>query len=625
MISTETRKAGPFTGNGVTTVFPFTFKVFSTTELKVTSTLISTSADTVVATSAYVVALNADQETTPGGTVTAVVAPSATVRWTLTSQIAALQKVDIPNAGGFFPEVVENALDKLTALYQQSLEMLSRALLGPIGGALVTLPPPTAGTLLGWDGAGTTLVNYAQAGGGSVVANASQLAFDPSGTGFVSTTGQAKLRQYKSVIDKGADNTGATGVSAIFQKCNDEQGTFWVPDGTYLFDADVILGDKIEFIFSKNSILIPSANGRTFFKSTLHAYYSKLINPRFNGNGKTNVTGMDLTNCRLDSVIHLPYFENMQAGIILRDGCFGLTIEKPTAYNGVPNPIQVLANASSALINQPNFDNKTGTGAGTGSGIIISSGASTNLGVIVCGGYIQGFVNGVLDSGIGTKISDTYFEANSAADVSFVAARNSEVKSTQHFGATGTVAIIAKNSDALTVWEPTMASGGRTGMLDFDTSNTNCVYYNAGSNASYDTPLGVTTGLTRLVPQAVGAFTPAVVGSATAGAAGGVTIGLQKYIQTGNLVEFHAQITWTSHTGTGNIVLTGLPLFTGVATATKFNILCQFATTGPQLSAQFNGTSSNITLLQATAAGALSFIPLPAAGTLDVWGSYETT
>ena len=35
-ISTELRKAGPFTGNGVTTAFPFSFKVFAATDVTVT-------------------------------------------------------------------------------------------------------------------------------------------------------------------------------------------------------------------------------------------------------------------------------------------------------------------------------------------------------------------------------------------------------------------------------------------------------------------------------------------------------------------------------------------------------------------------------------------------------------
>ena len=34
-ISSTTRIAGPFTGNGVTTVFPFTFKVFANIDLRV--------------------------------------------------------------------------------------------------------------------------------------------------------------------------------------------------------------------------------------------------------------------------------------------------------------------------------------------------------------------------------------------------------------------------------------------------------------------------------------------------------------------------------------------------------------------------------------------------------------
>ena len=69
-ISSEIRKAGPFDGNGSTTSFPFTFKVFAKTDIRVVRTDTTRNETTLTLDSDYGVALNADQDNNPGGTVT---------------------------------------------------------------------------------------------------------------------------------------------------------------------------------------------------------------------------------------------------------------------------------------------------------------------------------------------------------------------------------------------------------------------------------------------------------------------------------------------------------------------------------------------------------------------------
>jgi hypothetical protein len=72
------RIAGPFIGNGVTTIWPFTFQVNTATELLVrTVTAAGVSADLVL-NSTFTVTLNPDQQASPGGTVTTTT-PVATV------------------------------------------------------------------------------------------------------------------------------------------------------------------------------------------------------------------------------------------------------------------------------------------------------------------------------------------------------------------------------------------------------------------------------------------------------------------------------------------------------------------------------------------------------------------
>lgn len=130
-ISSTNRKAGPFNGNGVTTVFPFTFKVFAGSDLRVikTSTL-GVDSDLVLTTN-YTVALNPDQDSSPGGSVTALVAPATGEKLTIVGNMPALQPVELISGGGWYPEVIEAALDRCVIICQQVLGLLTRSIRFP--------------------------------------------------------------------------------------------------------------------------------------------------------------------------------------------------------------------------------------------------------------------------------------------------------------------------------------------------------------------------------------------------------------------------------------------------------------------------------------------------------------
>lgn len=127
-ISSSTRKAGPFTGNGVTVAFPFAFKVFASADVLVVQAVTATGVETnKVITTDYLVVLNADQNANPGGTVTLLIPPPVGTTLTLTSQVGNLQPVDLTNNGGFYPKVINDALDRVTIQIQQVAEQVSRA------------------------------------------------------------------------------------------------------------------------------------------------------------------------------------------------------------------------------------------------------------------------------------------------------------------------------------------------------------------------------------------------------------------------------------------------------------------------------------------------------------------
>lgn len=135
-ISSTNRKAGPYACNGATVAFPFAFKVFNTADVRVVLTDANEAESDLVLGTNYTVTLNADQDANPGGAVTTVATYATGNLITLTSKLENLQPVTLTNQGGFYPRVINNALDRLTILVQQVVEQVSRAVKVPISSGL---------------------------------------------------------------------------------------------------------------------------------------------------------------------------------------------------------------------------------------------------------------------------------------------------------------------------------------------------------------------------------------------------------------------------------------------------------------------------------------------------------
>ena len=117
-IQSATRKTSIYSGNGSTTAFAFAFKVFAATELLVVKANAAGTESTISAND-YTVALNADQDSSPGGSITLGTALPSGETMVITSTVDYLQSVDLTNQGGFYPSVINDALDRLTILSQQ--------------------------------------------------------------------------------------------------------------------------------------------------------------------------------------------------------------------------------------------------------------------------------------------------------------------------------------------------------------------------------------------------------------------------------------------------------------------------------------------------------------------------
>ncbi len=158
-VQSTDRKAGPFFGG---TILPFEFKVFSKEDIQVIWTSAAGVESILVLDSEYSVTLNPDQDNTPGGSVTLNTAISGGANTVIIGDLIYDQGTDIRNQSGFEPETIEDALDRVTILVQQLLEMAKRTLRIPASSSSsisTQLPQPTAGNVLGWNGEANQLVN----------------------------------------------------------------------------------------------------------------------------------------------------------------------------------------------------------------------------------------------------------------------------------------------------------------------------------------------------------------------------------------------------------------------------------------------------------------------------------
>lgn len=173
-------QAGPFSGNGVTTAFPFAFKCFSKAEMIWTwRSALGVEAPLVLDLD-YSVALNVDQNATPGGTVTFPLGGSAYAILAAGQKLVGVsnapetQLTALVAAGGWFPQVVEDALDRMVLLTQQLSQLLTRTVSYPVTDTVVgaTLPTSTtrANMFLAFDASGNPIAAAAVTGVAASVA-----------------------------------------------------------------------------------------------------------------------------------------------------------------------------------------------------------------------------------------------------------------------------------------------------------------------------------------------------------------------------------------------------------------------------------------------------------------------
>lgn len=174
-VPSTTRRAGPYTGTGSQTAFPFSFRVFGSGDVRVT---LAAAGVEVIQTPGvhYTVSINTDQDTTPGGTVNMAVAPTALQALAITGGTPFDQTLDLPAGGAYSPRALENALDRIVFQIQRLAEEQGRTLTLPTtaSGTNTQLPAPSPGAPIGWNDTGTGLRNIDPATLASIVAYANR-------------------------------------------------------------------------------------------------------------------------------------------------------------------------------------------------------------------------------------------------------------------------------------------------------------------------------------------------------------------------------------------------------------------------------------------------------------------
>lgn len=253
MTISSTTSRWAYTGDGVTTAFAYTNRIFAASDLKVYLAGVFQAAGYSLS--------GVDAAT--GGSVTFAAAPAAGVSVVLARQVPATQETDYQPNDPFPAETHERALDRLTVLVQQLETRAARALALAEADPAAMLPAlpvaaARAGRVLAFDATGTPIAGELLAGpAGSFLA---------AGAGAVPRSYLERGREHLSVKDFGAAGDGVADETAALQAAlaalPAAGGRLYLPAGRYRVSAPLVL-DKPGVVFGDGpaSVIVTAAAG----------------------------------------------------------------------------------------------------------------------------------------------------------------------------------------------------------------------------------------------------------------------------------------------------------------------------------------------------------------------------
>lgn len=211
-ITAQTSLNGPYSGNGVTDTFAYSFKVLDEDHLVVTlKDAAGTETIQTITTHYTVTGVGA----AAGGNVVMVTPPASGEELSISRSVPKTQETDLLNRRSLAPEVLEAALDKLTQIAQDYDRDFDRTILTAVTSGItgLTLPDATASQLIGWNGTADGLSNYTVNGSGYI--------------GVTATTDNALARY---------DGTGGTNFQNSAVICDDSGNITGINDLTITGD-----------------------------------------------------------------------------------------------------------------------------------------------------------------------------------------------------------------------------------------------------------------------------------------------------------------------------------------------------------------------------------------------------
>ena len=403
-INSEIRKVGPFIGNGTASAFPFTFKVFQASDLEVVRLEVSTNVETVLTlNSQYIVTLNVDQDSNPGGTVNLIGgALGSGYTLTLTSDVPYLQPTDLTNQGGFYPDVINDALDRATIQIQQQGVEINRSFRLPISStANVELPNPSANELLGWDSTGQNLTNIDPSTLATVVAYATAYADVFIGDG--TTTSYVLTRPAGSLYNLDVSIQGVTQEPTRDYTLSGTTITFT----TAPFDTHRVLVKYKEGLpnyegDSQDVRYLPAGTGAV--ATTVQSKLRETVSVKdFGAVGDGVTDDTDAIQNTIDAVISTGGVVYFPPGTYLTNGNHSVSLPsvgKIVSFMGAgsdssillcdtDNNVLTISGASQCFVKELGFDKQTRNQQGNG--LVINNSAYVLVEKVTCFGFQNGF------------------------------------------------------------------------------------------------------------------------------------------------------------------------------------------------------------------------------------------
>lgn len=212
-VASETSRSGPYTGNGVTTVFDYGFRIVDGAHITViraqngVETTLTLGAD-------YSVSGVGD---VGGGQVTTTAAPLTGQTLTIVRSVPFVQETDLENQGAYYAETIETALDLAAMRDQEMNEKLARTLRSPASDGVVDMTLPAAASR----------------------ANR-LLGFDATGAPFVISGNGPAVPQILTPLDYGGAADGATDNYSAIMSALDASDHVYLPPGTWAFGQQIL-------------------------------------------------------------------------------------------------------------------------------------------------------------------------------------------------------------------------------------------------------------------------------------------------------------------------------------------------------------------------------------------------